>query len=111
METLKLPGYPDPIPIESILWLEGQAGYTRVHRKEKKALMVTQPLHTFEHYAGLVRIHRSTIINVRHAQKFEHQKGRSGWVELANRKLLPVSRAYLPVAAARLSHLTASKES
>ena len=106
METLQLPGYPDPIPIQSILWLEGQAGYTRLHRQAEKALLVTQPLHTFEHYPGLVRIHRSTIINTLHTQKFVQQKGRSGWVELANQKVLPVSRAYLQVTAARLGHLT-----
>ena len=105
METIKLPGYPDPIAIHSILWLESQASYTLVHRQGEKSLMVTQPLHTFEHYPGLVRIHRSTIINTLHAQKFVQQKGRSGWVVVADQKLLPVSRAYLPITAALLRHL------
>ena len=100
--TIQLTGHPQPVLINSIVWLEGEASYTRVHYQDKTNSIVTQPLHWFEQHLNFVRVHRSAIVNPLNVQEFVHKKGRSGWVRLINGTVIPVSRVRLELTAARL---------
>lgn len=101
METIHLTGHPTPVFIDSIVWLEGEANYTRVHYQNGTISIVTQPLHWFEQYPAFIRVHRSAIINPVYVQEFVCKKSRSGWVRLLNDKVVPVSRTHLELIAAR----------
>lgn len=100
--TIQLTGYPQPVTINSIVWLEGEANYTRVHYHDETSSIVTQPLQWFEQHLNFIRVHRSAIINPFYVQEFVHKKGRSGWVRLTNGTVITVSRIRLELTAARL---------
>lgn len=103
MQTIHLTGHPHPIQIDSILWLEGEASYTRVHYQDGAIAIVTQPLLWFEHRLNFIRVHRSAIINPLYVQEFERKNGRSGWVRLINNLVIPVSRNRLEYTASMLT--------
>jgi DNA-binding LytR/AlgR family response regulator len=103
MKSIQLTGHPRPVPINTIVWLEGEANYTRVHYEDETISLVTQPLHWFEQHLNFIRVHRSAIINPMYVQEFVHKKGRSGWVRLINNKVIPVARTRLELTAARLA--------
>ena len=108
MQTIQLIGHPEPVLIDSIVWLEGEANYTRVHFQDGSFSLVTQPLIWFEHRLSFVRIHRSAIINPDYVHTFEHKSGRSGWVRLLDDRVIPVSRNRLKQAYTMLSNFSKS---
>ena len=102
MKTILLPGYADPISIGSIVWLEGDGNYTRIHYQDGTSALVTQPLVWFEHYLDFIRIHRSAIVNQAYIQAFERIDSRSATVRLLNNKELSVARNRLKHTSAML---------
>lgn len=92
MKTIQLIGHPNPVLINSIVWLEGEANYTRVHYQDGSFSIVTQPLQWFEHHLHFIRVHRSAIINPMYVHTFELKSGRSGWIRLLDDRVIPVSR-------------------
>jgi DNA-binding LytR/AlgR family response regulator len=96
MTPIWLPGFTSPFLITSILWLEGDASYTRIHHVDGRISTVTKPLNYFASLAGLIRVHRSAIVNSIYVQRLTHTKGRWGFLYLANDKVVVVSRTYLP---------------
>lgn len=92
MKTIHFVGHPQPVLISSIVWLKGDANYTRVYFEDGTCQLVTQSLLWFEHHLSFIRIHRSTIINPTYVQAFELKSGRSGWVRLIDDRVFPVSR-------------------
>lgn len=103
MLTINLVGHPHPIPVNSIVWLEGEANYTRVHYQNGSISIVTQPLRWFEHHLSFIRVHRSAIINPIYIQEFAYKSGRSGWVRLVDDRVIPVSRNRLEYTASMLT--------
>lgn len=103
MNSIQVTGHPEPIPVNSIVWLEGEANYTRIHRLDNTFSMVTQSLYWFEQYVNFIRVHRSAIINPTYVLEFGHRKGRSGWVRLINDKVVTISRTYLELTVERLT--------
>jgi len=103
MKTIHLIGHPHPVRIDSIVWLEGEANYTRVHYQDGTFSIVTQPLLWFEHNLSFIRVHRSAIINPTYVLEFELKSGRSGWVRLVADRVIPVSRNRLKHTATVLS--------
>ncbi|GAB3779696.1 hypothetical protein GCM10028818_30680 [Spirosoma horti] len=103
MKTIQLVGHSPAVFIQSIMWLEGDANYTRVHFQDGSIKLITQSLHWFEKNLDFVRVHRSAIINPAYVQEFSQKKGRSGWIRLADSTLIPVSRDRLEYTAAQLS--------
>lgn len=103
MKTIQLVGYPKPVRIDSIVWLEGEANYTRIHYQNGSYAIVTQPLQWFEHNLDFIRVHRSAIINPAYIQDFGQKPGRSGWVRLVNDRVFPVSRNRLQQTVSRLT--------
>ncbi|GAB4024873.1 LytR/AlgR family response regulator transcription factor [Spirosoma koreense] len=103
MKSIQLVGHPDPVLIDSIVWLEGEANYTRIYYQNGTFSIATQPLQWFEHHLDFIRVHRSAIINPAFIQEFVQQRGRSGWVRLLDNRVIPVSRNRLEQTAARLT--------
>ena len=103
MEIIQLVGHSQPVPIDSIVWLEGEANYTRVHYRDETISVVTQSLHRFEQFPSFMRVHRSAIVNPAYVQEFVCKKSRSGSVRLLNGQIIPVSRDRLELTAARLT--------
>ncbi|QMW04003.1 LytR/AlgR family response regulator transcription factor [Spirosoma foliorum] len=102
MNTIQLVGHPQPVAINSIVWLEGEANYTRVHYQDGKSVIVTQSLHWFEQNIDFIRIHRSAVINPMFVQEFGQKRGRSGWVRMTDDRVIPVSRTRLELTETRL---------
>ncbi|GAB3756441.1 LytTR family DNA-binding domain-containing protein [Spirosoma pomorum] len=102
MASIQLTGYPTPVPVDSILWLEGEANYTRVHFVNSPAVIVTQPLQWFEQFPELVRVHRSAIVNPAYIREFVQKRGRSGLIRLVDDREIPIARTRLDLIAARL---------
>lgn len=109
VDSIQVTGHPDPILISSIVWLEGEANYTRIHRLNDTSPMVTQSLYWFEQYVNFIRVHRSAIINPLYVLEFGHKKGRSGWVRLVNDKIVTISRAHLESTVERLMLINRTK--
>ncbi|GAB3641405.1 LytR/AlgR family response regulator transcription factor [Spirosoma arcticum] len=103
MDSIQLVGYSDPVIIDSIVWLQGDANYTRIHHKDSSVLVVAQPLFWFEQHLNFIRVHRSAIINPMYVQEFLYKKGRSGSIRLVDDVIIPVSRARLEHTAAQLN--------
>jgi DNA-binding LytR/AlgR family response regulator len=111
MKTIQLPGYSSPTRINSIIWLKGEANYSRVYYQDGTNSIVTKPLSHFEQFSGLIRVHRSAIINLIHVLGFVNEKGRSGWVYMLNQSPIAVSRAYLSMMDNLFSTIVANKGS
>ncbi|MFD2937175.1 LytR/AlgR family response regulator transcription factor [Spirosoma flavum] len=107
MTSIHLTGHSHPVLIDSIVWLEGEANYTRVHYRDGTLTVVTQPLQWFEQHLNFIRVHRSAIINPIYVQEFIQKRGRSGWVRLFDNTVIPVSRNRLEFTAAQLMLSTA----
>ncbi|RZM21416.1 MAG: LytTR family transcriptional regulator [Pedobacter sp.] len=103
MKTIQLVGHSPTVSVQSIMWLEGDANYTRVHFQDGSIKLITQSLHWFEKNLDFVRVHRSAIINPTYVQEFSQKKGRSGSIRLADNTLIPVSRDRLEYTASQLS--------
>ena len=114
MKTIQLIGYSPPVLINSIVWLEGDANYTRIHFQDGTVKLITQSLNWFEQNLDFVRVHRSAIINQAYVAEFVQKKGRSGWVRLMDNTIIPVSRDRLDYTAIHLAlanaHESPSKE-
>ncbi|GAB3493672.1 hypothetical protein GCM10027341_09230 [Spirosoma knui] len=103
MSTINLPGHRYPVPIDSVVWLEGDANYTRVHYQDGSFSLVSQPLQWFETQLNFIRVHKSAIINPLYIREFRQKKSRAGWVQLQNGLILPVSRSRLEQTATQLN--------
>ena len=103
MNSIQLIGHPHAVPIDSIIWLEGEASYTRVHLQSATKTIVTQPLSWFEQNLDFIRVHRSAIVNPSYVKEFVQKKGRSGWIRLLDNTIIPVSRDRLDYTAAQLT--------
>ncbi len=102
MLTIQFPGLRQPVSVQSIVWLEGDANYTRVHYQDGGYSLITQPLRWFESRLNFIRVHRSAIVNPAYIQEFKQKRSRAGWVELTDGQVLPVSRSRLAYTATRL---------
>jgi len=86
------------IRIEQVLYLRSDAKYTAVAWEGGEALIRT-PLRDLADAldpARFVQVHRSTIVNLAHVDRFSHGPGDSGQVHLKGRdERLGVSRSYV----------------
>jgi DNA-binding LytR/AlgR family response regulator len=93
MPTLKIPGSQKPLPVESILWIEGDSNYAWIHFSNRPKLLATQTLKWFaEQLPSFIRVHKSSLVNVAHLILFEQINSREARVILTNRVALLVSR-------------------
>jgi two-component system LytT family response regulator len=82
---------------EDILWIESDGDYVRLHASDKSRF-VRMSLHKMMEKldpAHFVRIHRSTIVNLRHMRKASPALYGEYMVELTNGAKLKVSRTFV----------------
>ena len=54
---------------DTILWLEGEGNYTRIHRQDEPTSVMAYTLKRFEeHLVGFVRVRRDALVNPRYIQ-------------------------------------------
>lgn len=83
----------DVIPLNEIVWLEGDANYTHIHLVDKKRITASRSLGVYEELLvdfGFFRIHQSTIINLSHVRAYHREGG--GHIELADGHEAKLSR-------------------
>ena len=97
MNSIQLPGYATLTFTSSMVWLEGEANYTRVHHQDGSTSLVSKPLNHFEQYGHFLRVHRSIMVNSVYVHEFIHNNGRSGLLQLITGTRVPVSRTHLSV--------------
>lgn len=102
MVTIQLPGFRHPTLIQSIVWLEGEANYTKVHCLDGTSKLISQPLLWFERALDFIRVHKSAIVNPRYIVDFGQKRSRVGWVVLTTGLVLRVSRSRLDHTARQL---------
>jgi two-component system LytT family response regulator len=81
------------LTIESIIRLEGDRNYTHFIIDGERKVVTTKSLGTYEELLndyGFLRIHQSTIINLRHVKGYI--KGDGGKVEMTDGECMQVSR-------------------
>lgn len=86
----------DFVQVEDVIYCESDGGYTNFYIEGKeRPIMVSRPLIEYEEMlvpSGFIRIHKSSLINMRHLKKYI--KGEGGQAIMSNGKSLNVGRAY-----------------
>lgn len=83
----------DVLPLNEIVWLEGDANYTHLHLLDRKRITASRSLGVYEELLvdfGFFRIHQSTIINLSHVRSYQREGG--GYIELADGHQAKLSR-------------------
>jgi two-component system LytT family response regulator len=78
------------IPMDEILHLEGDEGYTRIHLEETPSILSSYSLGRFEKMLTTVffKCHKSHIINLEKVRSFENE----GYICLENGDRVPISK-------------------
>ena len=81
------------VDVEDVLYLEGENNYTSVHLYKQPKVLLSKTLKDYEYLvseAGFVRIHKSSIINLRHLKKISVEEEIQ--VIMSDDRILTVSR-------------------
>lgn len=92
------------LEVDSVMFLEAEGHYTRVHSADGQRfcqLSFAELMRRLDP-AGFLRVHRSYIVNLRHAEAIE--RGDGAWaIIMAGRARVPVSRARVDLVRRRLA--------
>lgn len=81
------------IPIDDIIFLEGDGSYCKIHLANEKVLVMSKNLkHMMEKlldYPEFIKTHKSFIVNKHHISMYLRSNG--GQLELSNKKIIPIS--------------------
>lgn len=92
------------LDVDSVMYLEAEGHYTRVHTADGQRfcqLSFAELVRRLDP-AGFLRVHRSYIVNLRHAEAIE--RGDGAWaIIMAGRARVPVSRARVDLVRRRLA--------
>lgn len=84
MTTLKVAGLDKPIVNSSIVWIEGDGNYARLHFTDSHSYLASQTLKGFEaKLPAFVRVHKSVLINPKHIVRFEQTKAKQAWIVMS----------------------------
>ena len=81
------------VDLEEIVYAESSGNYTNFHFCNKTIICTSKPLHEYETLlsdAGFVRIHKCSLVNLRHVK--EYIRGEGGTVVLSTGQQVEVSR-------------------
>lgn len=93
-ENIVLPQKEDSILVNlsEIVYCEADGSYTNFHLIDKRRIVISKPLKTYDELLGqfqFCRIHASIVVNLNQVNRYI--KGRGGQVEMKNKITLPVS--------------------
>lgn len=81
------------VEIDDILYAEAAGNYTNFYFRNQHMICTSKPIHEYEELledSGLVRIHKSFLINLLHVK--EYHKGEGGLVILSNGTKIEIAR-------------------
>ena len=94
--AVKSVGKIELIAYEDIYWLNSSSNYIEIHLKER-TLLHREPLVSLEKKLkgnGFLRVHRSSIINLKKISKIESEQDRYNLISLCNGATVKLSNAY-----------------
>ena len=92
------------MPTNSIIWLEGDGNYTRVHLNNGKFQSIPYTLKFLaEKLPDFVRIHKSSLVNPSYVQELTNKGYQDYWLKLSSGHILSVSRKRMPQTAIKLN--------
>jgi DNA-binding LytR/AlgR family response regulator len=92
------------LPVDLIIWMEGDRNYTRVHLLNSHFQTLPYTLkYMSDRIPDLVRVHKSVLVNPRYVQMITMRGYRDYVLVLENGSLLPISQKRLPEAADKLN--------
>jgi|SRR5919202_6648447 DNA-binding LytR/AlgR family response regulator len=93
MNVVRLPGLAEPLPLKSIIWLQGHGNYTWIYVEANKRYLASQTLKRFEEQLSqFVRIHKSVLLNPAYVRSIGRSSDKDTYVTLQNRTRLLVAR-------------------
>lgn len=94
--ALKSDGRVHLVPTDDIVWIEAAGNYVRIHLQSRQFLL-RETMKSLEHRIDptkFIRIHRSTIVNLKYVQSLEPTFHGDYQVMLTDGNSLPLSRKY-----------------
>ncbi|SOD93160.1 LytTR family DNA-binding domain-containing protein [Spirosoma fluviale] len=92
------------MPTNSIIWLEGDGNYTRMHLQDGKYQSIPYTLkYIANKLPDFVRIHKSSLINPVYVQELTSRGYQDYWVKLSSGQVLSVSRKRIVQTATKLN--------
>lgn len=93
MTTLKVPGLHRPLPIDTIIWIQGDENYVHMHLLNGRYYTLTNTLKWYdEQLPQFVRLHKSSLVNPAYVTHLKRANSRNVKAILSNGLSLRVSR-------------------
>ncbi|WP_420148113.1 LytTR family DNA-binding domain-containing protein [Spirosoma sp.] len=106
IDSIKIPGCPRPVSLTTIIRLQGDGNYTRLHlQTHTRPLLVAKSLKWFEELLpGFVRVHKSDLINPSFVQMLDYHNAKTLEVRLPDKQIIKVSRRRIDPVLIKLKH-------
>lgn len=82
------------VPVDEIMYIQGQGSYSKVTMKEDQTITIPKNLKHVEQKLSMhpqfIRVHKSFVVNQKYISAYVHPS----FIELSNKKLIPVSSTY-----------------
>ncbi|WP_080054146.1 LytR/AlgR family response regulator transcription factor [Spirosoma aerolatum] len=104
--SIKIPGYSEPVLLNTIVRLQGESNYTWLHlQASKRPMLIAKNLKWFEEMLpDFVRVHKSDLINPSFVQKYDYANATTLEVSLPNQQTIRVSRRRIDPVLLKLRH-------
>ncbi|AQG79999.1 LytTR family DNA-binding domain-containing protein [Spirosoma montaniterrae] len=103
MTTLKVPGIYTPLPVELIVWIQGDENYVRMHLINGRYHTLTRTLKWFDiQLPQFVRLHKSTLVNPAYVTHLNWAGSRNVKAVLRTGVVLRISRRRIRSVATQL---------
>ena len=103
MSTLKVPGIRKPVPIRSIVWIQGVDNYARLYFRNGQQFLATRTLKWFDdQLPQFIRIRKSVLVNANHVTHCQWEPCRSVLITVRTGVAFPVARRRVGLVAERL---------
>lgn len=104
MTRLKVPAIRKPLPVESILWIEGYNNYVTIHFLNGQRYTATRTLKWFEdQLPNFVRLRKGALVNFSHIIDVKRTRFREVEIYLRTGIKLPVARRRIKVVTEQLN--------
>jgi len=90
---LRIRGSKDHLPLNQILWLEGDGNYTRIHLQHATPTLTAKTLTRWhEQLPAFIRVNKGALVNPENIRMGTYVSSKEMLVELSDGTRVPVSR-------------------
>jgi len=82
---------PKRVPISEVLRIEGDGPYSIIVTRTRTFLMAVT-LHRYQQMPGMIRVHKSFVVNSLHCQALEYKKRTECWITQSDGQQIQVSK-------------------